>query len=294
MIRIGLAVALSPLGAGLLRAQAPAPETWHSLEIPGGTAGLLEAAGLDPGLPRWQSFHEATRRLEVRYGDGASVSRLLEQVRAYLDPASPPRAARMAAGPLAFEARGGAEPGLLPRPTAATVPLPLAPAVWSKAVFGRPLSDDSLALARLALGFPHERNPERDQFGIVPPEVIGIEKQKDSATSLVAYEWLLLRRRGSREQQARTNGSWGRDHHPALVLFGLVDVLDQPEVQLLRIELNGLIVVANDERYVNYRLHHVQIVALLHGVGPITPRLGAKLHRLRRRRDLHCSAARLA
>jgi hypothetical protein len=88
-------------------AQTPAPETWHSLEIPGGTAGLLRAADLDPGLPRWQALHEVARRLDARNGDGASASRLLEKVRAYFDTAvmSPPRTARMAAGPVAFETR---------------------------------------------------------------------------------------------------------------------------------------------------------------------------------------------
>jgi hypothetical protein len=102
-------------------------------------------------LPRWQSFHDVTLRLDAKYGDGASAVRLLEKERAHLDTAvTSPRAARMAAGPLAYEARGNAAPALPALPAATTVPLPMAPAVWSKAVFGRPLADDALALAILS------------------------------------------------------------------------------------------------------------------------------------------------
>src|SRR5258706_4905906 len=118
--------------------------------------------------------------------------------------------------------------------------------------------ENSNGAVKLALGFPHESNPARDEVLIVSPEVVGIEKQKDSTTGLVAYEWFLFGRRGSREQQARTVGSRGCDHDPAFVLFRLVGILDQPEVQLLRIKVNGLVVVANDERYMNDGLHHIR------------------------------------
>ena len=120
------------------------------------------------------------------------------------------------------------------------------------------VSENSNCAVRLAFWFPHERNPERNHVVVISPEVVGIEKQKDSATSLVANEWFLLRLRGSREYQARTVGSWGCDHHPTFVLFRLVSILDQREVQFLRIKLNGLIVVANDERYMNDGLLHIR------------------------------------
>src|SRR5882757_1798545 len=79
--------------------------------------------------------------------------------------------------------------------------------------------EDSNGPVSFDLGLPHERNPPLDVVRIVSPEVVGIEKQKDSATRLIAYECFLLGRRGSREHQARAVGSRGCDHHPALVLF---------------------------------------------------------------------------
>src|SRR5258706_14737437 len=75
--------------------------------------------------------------------------------------------------------------------------------------------EDSNGPVGFDLGLPDERNPPLDVGRIISPEVVGIEKKKDSATRLVAYEWFLLRRRGSREHQARAAGSWGCDHHPA-------------------------------------------------------------------------------
>ena len=44
----------------------------------------------------------------------------------------------------------------------------------------------------LGFRFPDECNPGRNHIVVISPEIIGVEKQKDSATGLVANEWLLF------------------------------------------------------------------------------------------------------
>src|SRR5262245_24407647 len=52
--------------------------------------------------------------------------------------------------------------------------------------------ENSDCAVRLYFRFSHECNSERNHVFVISPEVVGIEKQKDTATSLVANESFLF------------------------------------------------------------------------------------------------------
>jgi hypothetical protein len=112
----GLA-ALATCLASLAHAETTA---WHDVPVPGGAEGLLRAAGLDPGLERWRVLFELSRRLHATFSDAAPDAR--RQVESFL--------------------------AALPRPEG-TLPLPLSPETWRRAVFERPVPDEALLAALL-------------------------------------------------------------------------------------------------------------------------------------------------
>jgi len=129
-------------------------DRWPAGALPGGTAGVLEAAGLDPRLPRCRSLFALTRRLHPTYGDTAAASAGARQaVRAWFE-AGPdtPRVARVDGprgwGEAPYASAIVAEAGGPGDGPPDTVPLLLAPAAWSRLAPAR--GDASPAEAILA------------------------------------------------------------------------------------------------------------------------------------------------
>src|SRR5688572_28985387 len=85
---------------------------------------------------------------------------------------------------------------------------------------------------------------------VVPPEIVGRQKEGDAATGLVADEVFLHGVRWAGEQERGARRSRWRDDHPALLLFRHKPVLDEREVERPRKERNRFVVVANDQRNV--------------------------------------------
>ena len=83
---------------------------------------------------------------------------------------------------------------------------------------------------------------------VQPPAIVGIEKQKHRPPAGLPTR--ISAEPSPLSRAATCTVAIGRDHDPAFARR-IVGVLDQPEVQFLRINLNGLIEVANDERDMN-------------------------------------------
>jgi len=113
---LALALALTVPGAGLAQSAAAADPTgeMRSLRVPGGTAGLARAAGIDPALPRARVMLTAIRVLhELTEGVDAAADTRRRRIAEYLQQLDP-----KALGP-------GATAG-------DAVPLPLPAAAWAK------------------------------------------------------------------------------------------------------------------------------------------------------------------
>lgn len=121
--------------ASPLAARADPPAVRASVPIAGGVAGLAEVLGAPRPFDRATALLDAARLLhESPPGQSAAADRRRRQLAAY---------GRSRADTRGTLANGG-------HPAANTVPLPLPPRVWSAVVFGRPVSEDELALAILA------------------------------------------------------------------------------------------------------------------------------------------------
>jgi len=85
--------------------------------------------------------------------------------------------------------------------------------------------------------------------GEVAFEIIGGEEQEDPPRRLVADRRFLFGcDRASEEEGSSVLRRAGRaDRHPALVLLGLVCVLDQREAELADVEGEGLVIVSDDQ-----------------------------------------------
>jgi hypothetical protein len=84
---------------------------------------------------------------------------------------------------------------------------------------------------------------------MVAREVVGGEEEGDAAAGLVADAGLLVVGRGAGEEDGGgVCRSAGRaDGDPALVLLGLVPVLDELEAELADVEGERFVIVADDE-----------------------------------------------
>lgn len=110
------------------------PAVRASVPLPGGAAGLAAALGAPRPFDPATALLDAARLLhESAPGQSAAVDRRRRRFAAY----APPRP------------RGSAATNAARRP-ADTVPIPLAPEVWSAVVLGRPVPEVDLALAILA------------------------------------------------------------------------------------------------------------------------------------------------
>jgi hypothetical protein len=79
-------------------------------------------------------------------------------------------------------------------------------------------------------------------------EVVGVQKETHTTAGLVAHGLFLVRRVRAGQKKAQPRGPIGGDAHPPLsVAQG--SVLEQRKAQQLGKVLNGLVIVAHDERY---------------------------------------------
>ena len=72
--------------AGPARAQAPGPHGWQSLRVPGGTAALLKAAGLDESLPRTRALRDVIHVIyDTQPGVNDAIDARRRNVMTYLE-----------------------------------------------------------------------------------------------------------------------------------------------------------------------------------------------------------------
>src|SRR5688572_9026100 len=119
--------------------------------------------------------------------------------------------------------------------------------------------------------FADELDPALDHVAIVAPEVIRPQEESDPAARLVAHERRLSWLRRAGEEQAGASRAGRSNDDPALVLRGLVRVLDKRKVQLAGEESDRLVVVAYNERDVCDRLFHCHVPPLVCEAGCASP-----------------------
>ena len=90
---------------------------------------------------------------------------------------------------------------------------------------------------------------------VIAPEVIGMEKEKNAAAGLVADGEGLFGSGGFGEEESGPAGFRGSDENPTLVV-GEWSVLEEVEAEFLGVELESLIVVADDNGEVSDGLGH--------------------------------------
>src|SRR5260370_34543057 len=81
---------------------------------------------------------------------------------------------------------------------------------------------------------------------VIPPEIVGLQKEKDPATGLVANPAALLRPDRPRQQKPRPRRTRRRHQHPPLAV-PKVRILHQNKTERLSIERDRLLVVTNHE-----------------------------------------------
>jgi len=93
---------------------------------------------------------------------------------------------------------------------------------------------------------PYKPDSSGAQAFVIPPEIVRLEEQKDSATALIANEGGLFPVRSPRQKQRRAWAVAGRrNEHPALVLLRYWGVFNQLEPELFSVEAYCFIVVMN-------------------------------------------------
>jgi hypothetical protein len=102
--------------------------------------------------------------------------------------------------------------------------------------------------------FANKANAFPDQRVVVAPEIVGMEKEEDTAAGLMADKLLLFGSGGSGEKEARFDGTWRSDKDPALAVDG--GVLDKLEAEDAAIPVDGFVVVADDEGDISDVLVH--------------------------------------
>lgn len=109
---------------------------------------------------------------------------------------------------------------------------------------------------RLLAWRPNKANTNTNHAVVVSPEVIGLQEEEHPAAGLIADERLLLLGGGAGQEQRGTRSAGRRDDHPALVLLGLVLVLDYAKAELSNVEGKSFIVVTDYEGNVGNGLLH--------------------------------------
>jgi hypothetical protein len=100
------------------------------------------------------------------------------------------------------------------------------------------------------IGFLARRLEETDTAGpvdiVIAPEVVGMEEEEYSAAGLIADGEGLFGSGGFGEKKGGTAGIGWSDEEPAFVP-GERGVLNQVEAEFVRVELQGFVVIADDE-----------------------------------------------
>jgi hypothetical protein len=101
-----------------------------------------------------------------------------------------------------------------------------------------------------AVGFFARNFQELDAIGlhkaVVSPEVVGMEKQEDTTTSLIADLLELSGSVGLREEQAGAARAGGSNNDPAFPA-GEKGIFDQAETEDIGEEGEGFVVIADEE-----------------------------------------------
>jgi len=113
---------------------------------------------------------------------------------------------------------------------------------------------------------------------VVAPEVVGVEKEEYAAAGLIADGEGLLRSCGFCQEKSGAVGTGRSDEEPALVA-GERSVLKQAEAEFLGEELDGFIVIANNESQVRDGLGHGSGLWHLHDVECVEDRISHRGHR---------------
>jgi len=111
---------------------------WHDLEVPGGVTALALAAGLPERTEPWRLISQIARRVHAPYGEGRLSPGAVDRIAAHLD--------RLASSGASVPGGGTAA-----RPFE-TVPLPLSPDLWRRAL--RVSSPGDLGLLRTLVTEP--------------------------------------------------------------------------------------------------------------------------------------------
>ncbi len=118
------------------------------------------------------------------------------------------------------------------------------------------ISKDGHGPIRGVTGLAHKVNAEGAQPLVVAPEVIGLQKKKDSSTALVADGLRLFWCGGTRQQQRCSARTRRRDHDPAFILRRLACILDELETEFADIKVERFVIIAHHQRNVDNRLLH--------------------------------------
>ena len=94
-------------------------------------------------------------------------------------------------------------------------------------------------------GLAKELDASLNQRGVISLKVVGSKEQENAAASLVADERLLMGSGGSGEKQRRRSIALGPNDDPPFVLLRLVCIFNQLEPQLVDVEIDGFVVVAD-------------------------------------------------
>jgi hypothetical protein len=82
---------------------------------------------------------------------------------------------------------------------------------------------------------------------VVAPEVIGVQEEQHSATSLITDARLLMLRRGASQQKTGLGCARRRHDHPAFALLGNRRVFDENKAENTNVEVEGLLVLSNND-----------------------------------------------
>jgi hypothetical protein len=97
------------------------------------------------------------------------------------------------------------------------------------------------------LWLANERDILLNHRGVISLKVSGPKEQEDAATSLVADECLLVGSGDAGQKQGRRSIALRTHDNLTLVLHWLVRVFNQLKAELVDIEIDGFVVVANHE-----------------------------------------------
>ena len=118
---------------------------------------------------------------------------------------------------------------------------------------------------RLFFGLTNEPDSIRYHAGVVPPEIVSVQEERDAPSSLISDIWLLLWGRGPSEKHVRACRARRSHDDPPFVLLRDRNILNQDEMQLVAEERDRFVIVPNDEGNVNDRLLQFRVAGRTSG-----------------------------